>query len=94
MDRGVSPAGGVEMVSPCGATYFARGGKVGKASPGAAHGHLTMPYPASPGPPFIYGGAIKECGKICPARAKDRIPLLAPPAAAPCWLNRRILLQE
>ena len=51
--------------------------------------------------------------KICPARAKAKIPLLAPPAAqpsaalppygcgvplagaaAPCWLNWRILLQE
>ena len=32
--------------------------------------------------------------KICPARAKDRIPYLAPPAAAPCSLNRCLLLQE
>ena len=64
-------------------------------------------------PCFFYGGAIKGQGCIQPARAKDRIPFLAPPAAqplaalppygcgvplagaaAPCWLNRYLLLQE
>ena len=49
-DVWISPAGGEGMVSPCGATYFAHVGKVGKAPPGAAHGHLTMPYPACPYP--------------------------------------------
>ena len=41
-------------------------------------------------PCFFYGRATKGRGCIHPARAKDRIPLLAPPAAAPCCLNRLI----
>ena len=45
-------------------------------------------------PCFFYGGATKGRGYIHPVRAKDRIPLLTPPAAAPCWLNRLMLLQE
>ena len=45
------------MVSPCGVTYFARGGKVGKAPPGAAHGHLQCPIPPPPDPPFILRGS-------------------------------------
>ena len=35
-------------------------------------------------PCFFYGRATKGRGCIHPAWAKDRIPLLAPPAAAPC----------
>ena len=45
-------------------------------------------------PCLFYGGATKRRGYIHPARAKDRIPLLAPPAAAPRCLNRYLLLQE
>ena len=45
-------------------------------------------------PCFFYGRATKGRGCIHPARVKDRIPLLAPPAAAPCFSNRYLLLQE
>ena len=45
-------------------------------------------------PCFFYGGATKGRGYIHPAREKTRIPLLAPPAAAPCSLNKDFLLQE
>ena len=45
-------------------------------------------------PCFFYGGATKGRDYIHPAREKTRIPLLAPPATALCWLNWRILLQE
>ena len=45
------------------AAYFARGGKVGKTPPGAAHGHLTMPYPASPGPPLFLRESHQEGGQ-------------------------------
>ncbi len=54
---------------------------------------VFMPHPPRT-PYLIYGGAIKGQGYIHPARAKNRIPLLAPPAAAPCLLNRSVLLQE
>ena len=49
------------MVSPCGATYFAHVGKVGKTPPGDGVSKNTLCfYAASPGPPhLIYGGAIK-----------------------------------
>ena len=84
------------MVSPCGATYFAYVGKVGKTPPGDGVSKNTPCfYAASPGPPiFSTREPPRGVEKICPARAKARIPLLAPPAAAPCWLNWRILLQE
>ena len=84
----------MEMVSPCGATYFARVGKVGKAPPGAAHGHLQCPIPPRPGPPFILRRSHQGALYLHPARAKVRTPFLAPPAAAPCCLNRYLLLQE
>ena len=45
-------------------------------------------------PCFFTGEPPRGVEKICPARAKDRIPFLTPPAAAPCWLNRYLLLQE
>ena len=82
------------MVSPCGATYFARVGKVGKAPPGtASRKTLRVFMPPPPDPRFFYGGATKGRGCIHPARAKARIPSLAPPAAALCCLNRDLLLQ-
>ena len=74
---------GMWMVSPCGATYFARVGKVDKAPPGAAHGHLQCPIPPRPGPPLFLRGRHQGAVYLHPARAKDRIPLLTPPAAAP-----------
>ena len=55
---------------------------------------FTMPYPASPGPPFDLRGSHQLAMYLHPARAKTRISYLAPPAAAPCWLNRLMLLQE
>ena len=102
------------MVSPCGATYFALVGKVGKAPPGdGVWKNTPCFYAASPGPHLIYGGSTKGAAYLQPARAKDRIPFLAPPAAqplaalppygcgvplagaaAPCWLDRYLLLQE
>ena len=45
-------------------------------------------------PCFSTGEPPRGVEKICPARAKDRIPFFTPPAAAPCWLNRLMLLQE
>ena len=48
----------------------------------------------APDPLFFYRGATKWRGYIHPARVKDRTPFLAPPAAAPCYLNRCLLLQE
>ena len=58
--RGNLACGRVGMVSPCGATYFAHVGKVGKTPPGDGVSKNTPCfYAASPGPPFIYGGATK-----------------------------------
>ena len=59
------------MVSPCGATYFAHVGKVGKAPPEAAHGHLIMPYPASPGPPLFLRGS-HQGARLYPSGAGKR----------------------
>ena len=42
----------------------------------------------------LEGRGLLVSNEIHPARAKTRISYLAPPAAAPCWLNRLILLQE
>ena len=50
--------------------------------------------PPPPDPLFFLRGATKGQGCIHPARAKDRIPLLSPPAAARCSLNEYLLLQE
>ena len=47
-----------------------------------------------PGPPDFYGGAIKKVGSGLSAREKDRMPVCAPPAAAPCLLKGLLLLQE
>ena len=47
-----------------------------------------------PDPRLFTGEPPRNVEKICPARAKDRIPFLVPPAAAPCCLNRYLLLQE
>ena len=76
------------------ASSFCSGAKGTKRPPGAAHGHLQCPIPPPPDPHLIYGGATKGQGYIHPARAKDRTPFLAPPAAAPCWSNKLVLLQE
>ena len=67
------------MVSPCGVTYFARGGKVGKAPPGAAHGHLQCPIPPPPDPPFILRGSHQGV-KLYPSGAgkgQDTVPRAA-----------------
>ena len=52
----------MEMVSPCGATYFARVGKVGKAPPGdGVWKNTPCFYAAAPRTPVnFYGGAIKR----------------------------------
>ena len=42
----------------------------------------------------IYGGPREEVRQTNPARAKDRTPLLAPPATALCRLNKHLFLQE
>ena len=55
---------------------------------------FTMPYPAAPRTPVYLRGSHQGAVYLHPARVKDRIPLLAPPAAAPCCLNRYLLLQE
>ncbi len=55
-------------ITPCGARYFARGGKVTKAPPG----------PRSRTPGVSHRGAAGNG----PAREKDRTPLYSPPAAA------------
>ena len=76
------------------ASSFCSGAKGTKRPPGAAHGHFQCPIPPPPDPLFfLRGGATKGRSCIHPAQAKDRIPLLAPPAAAPCCLNRDLLLQ-
>ena len=70
---GISPAGGtgVGIVSPCGATYFAHVGKVGKTPPGAAHGHFQCPIPPPPDPPFNVRGSHQVVLYFHPARVKD-----------------------
>ena len=45
-------------------------------------------------PCFSTGGSHQGAVYLHPARVKDRTPFLAPPAAAPCCLNRYLLLQE
>ena len=47
-----------------------------------------------PRTPVYLRGSHQGAVYLHPARVKDRIPLLAPPAAAPCYLNRCLLLQE
>ncbi len=86
--RAISSAGGVGMVSPCGATYFARVGKVGKAPPGAAHGHLQCPIPPPPGPPFILRESHQGV-KLYPSGAGKRQDTL--PHAARC---RSVLVER
>ena len=77
------------------ASFFLSDEKETKESPGAAHGHLTMPYPASPGPPFLFTGTtIKDVGNNLPARERTRTRFCAPTAAAQCQLNNLLLLQE
>ena len=81
-------------ISPAGEFLLQRCKRNQKTAGGGSRA-FSMPYPASPGPPvFSTGGATKGRSCIHPARAKDRIPLLAPPAAAPCYLNKYLLLQE
>ena len=46
-----------------------------------------------PDPRLFTGEPPRNVEKICPAREETRIPLLAPPAAAPCSLNRCLLLR-
>ena len=84
------------MVSPCGATYFARVGKVGKAPPGnGVRKNTPCFYAASPGPPSLFTGAtIKNVGNALPARERTRTHICAPIAAAQCRLNNLLLLQE
>ena len=63
------------MVSPCGATYFARVGKVGKAPPGDGVSKNTPCfYAASPGPPVFLRESHQEAMYLHPAREKDRTP--------------------
>ena len=76
------------------ASSFCSGAKGTKRPPGAAHGHLQCPIPPRPGPPFILRWSHQGAVHFHPARAKDRIPFLAPPAAALCWLNGIVFLQE
>ena len=95
------------------ASFFLSDEKETKESPGAAHGHFQCPIPPPPAPPFLLRGSHQGALYLHPARAKDRIPLLAPPAAqplaalppygcgvplagaaAPCWSNGFVLLQE
>ncbi len=42
----------MEEVSPYGASYFARGGKVTKTPPGAAHAQLRCANPPPPDPEY------------------------------------------
>ena len=96
MGKGIiSPCGaGMEMVSPSGDLLCPCRQSRQNATGDGVSKNTSCFYAASPGPPFVYGGATKGRDDIQPAREKDRIPFLAPPAAAPCWLNRLMLLQE
>ena len=61
------------------ATYFARVGKVGKAPPGAAHGHFQCPIPPRPGPPLFLRESYQRA-KLYPSGAGKRQDI-APRAA-------------
>ena len=88
MDRGISPAGGEGMVSPCGATYFAHVGKVGKAPPGDGVSKNTPCfYAASPGPPLFLRGSHQGVWKNLPGAGKGQ-------DTAPCAARCRSVLAE
>ena len=73
----VSVIGFVGGIPPCGAAYFAPGGKAGKAPPGDAPGGTTAPHafrlsPAVRFPPDPrYGRRGPLAWRPCPARVED-----------------------
>ena len=82
------------MVSPAGDLLCPRRQSRQSAAGGGSRAFNNALSRRAPDPHLFYGGATKGQGCIQPARAKDRIPLLTPPAAALCSLNRYLLLQE
>ena len=64
--------GRVGMISPCGATYFARVGKVGKTPPGdGVWKNTPCFYAASPGPPDMFTGEASRRWKVSIRRGKS-----------------------
>ena len=78
------------MIPPCGAAYFARGGKVGKTPPGngsderlraaGAHSHLF------PGPLFTRAGHF-GAPVVFGEQNQDRFPSYSRPTGAFCYPN-------
>ena len=70
------------------ASSFCSGAKGTKKPPGEAHGHLTMPYPASPGPPVFLRGS-HQGARLYPTGAGKRQDTA--PRAARC---RSVLVER
>ena len=78
------------MIPPCGAAYFARGGKVGKTPPGTAFDERLRAAGAHrrlvPGPLFTRAGHF-GVPVVFGGQNQDRFPSYSRPTGAFCYPN-------
>ncbi len=70
-------------ISPCGASYFARDGKVTKTPPGGGSRATSLRYPASPRTPVFIRGRHTTVQRVIFGAGRRMKQLNTPPAAAP-----------